>query len=82
MKDLNKIAAQFAIEGEISSTKPLGEGFINDTYLVFVNEEPDPAYILQRKNHIVFPDVPAMMDNIKRVTEHTTANKQLRVLHI
>lgn len=73
MKDLNKIAAQFAIEGEISSTKPLGEGFINDTYLVFVNGESEPAYILQRKNHIVFPDVPAMMDNIKRVTEHIKA---------
>ena len=29
-----------------------------------------PDYILQRKNHNVFPDVPAMMDNIKAVTEH------------
>ena len=63
------IAAQFAIEGVIESIKPLGEGFINDTFVVRT-EGDAPDYILQRKNHIVFPDVPGMMDNIKAVTEH------------
>lgn len=69
MKDLNAIAAQFSIEGKPSAIKPLGEGFINDTYLIYVDGKNCPSYILQRKNHVVFPDVPAMMDNIKRVTE-------------
>ena len=63
------IAAQFAIEGVIESIKPLGEGFINDTFVVRT-EGDAPDYILQRKNHVVFPDVPGMMDNIKAVTEH------------
>ena len=63
------IANQFALEGEVASIEALGEGFINDTYIIkSVGNAPD--YILQRKNHVVFPDVPGMMDNIKAVTEH------------
>lgn len=66
---LLSIAEQFAIEGKIASIAALGEGFINDTYVV-KTEGDAPDYILQRKNHIVFPDVPGMMDNILAVTEH------------
>ncbi|MBQ2430157.1 MAG: aminoglycoside phosphotransferase family protein, partial [Alistipes sp.] len=69
---LIEIASQFAIEGEIAQIKALGEGFINDTFVVTTEGEA-PNYILQRKNHIVFPDVPGMMDNIKAVTEHIKA---------
>ena len=70
MKDLSSIAEKFAIEGKIRTINPLGEGFINDTYLIMMDGESEPSYILQRKNHLIFPDVPSMMDNIKRVTEH------------
>ena len=63
------IAGQFDLEGTIAEIKPLGEGFINDTYVV-KTEGDAPDYILQRKNHLIFPDVPGMMDNIKAVTEH------------
>ena len=63
------IAGQFELEGAIAEIKPLGEGFINDTYVV-KTEGDAPDYILQRKNHVIFPDVPGMMDNIKAVTEH------------
>ncbi len=66
---LLNIAQQFAIEGDILSIEPLGEGFINDTYVVKTAGDT-PDYILQRKNHNVFPDVPGMMDNILAVTEH------------
>ena len=66
---LLSIAEQFAIEGKIASINALGEGFINDTYVV-TTEGDAPNYILQRKNHNVFPDVPGMMDNILAVTEH------------
>ena len=66
---LLSIASQFAIEGTIAEIKPLGEGFINDTFVV-TTEGDAPNYILQRKNHVVFPDVPGMMDNILAVTEH------------
>lgn len=62
-----EIAAQFALEGNVLDIKPLGEGFINDTFVVTTD---GPRYILQRKNKNVFPDVPAMMDNIAAVTAH------------
>ena len=68
--DLSALASRFALRGAVTDVRPLGEGFINDTYCVFVDGASQPAYILQRKNHLVFPDVPAMMENIVAVTRH------------
>ena len=70
MNKLFQLASRFAVDGAIAAVKPLGEGFINDTYTVTLEGQDHPAYILQRKNHVVFPDVPAMMDNIDRVTRY------------
>ena len=72
MKELIDIAKQFSLKGEIKNIKPLGEGFINDTYII-ETEGDAPTYILQRKNHKVFPNVPEMMDNIVKVTAHMKA---------
>ena len=69
---LMEIAALFAFEGVVESVEQLGEGFINDTYVVSCGVGA-PKYILQRKNHYVFPNVPAMMDNIAAVTAHIKA---------
>lgn len=66
---LKKIVSMFDIEGGIASVVPLGEGFINDTFIVETQGD-GPKYILQRKNHTIFPDVPSMMDNIVAVSEH------------
>lgn len=66
---LNLIADKFVVDGEIDSVKPLGEGFINDTFII-KTQNNGTAYILQRKNKKIFTDVPAMMDNIFRVTNH------------
>ncbi len=66
---MQKIASQFALEGNILEISTLGEGFINDTFLIRTNEN-SPNYILQRKNKNIFTDVPAMMDNIVRVCDH------------
>lgn len=69
-KKLFDIVRQFCVEGEPLSVKPLGEGgFINDTYKV-VTHGDSPDYLLQRKNGSVFPDIPAIMDNTRRVTDH------------
>lgn len=70
MKELYTIAERFAFAADVRDIKPLGEGFINDTYIVTTNVA---RYILQRKNHSIFPDVAAMMDNIARVTAHLKA---------
>ncbi len=66
---LKNIASQFQLEGTIISIDSLGEGFINDT-LIVKTEGDAPDYILQRKNKNIFPDVPGMMENIRKVTEH------------
>lgn len=63
------IEKHFLFEGEIKETHPFGDGLINDTYLV-KTEGDNPSYILQRKNKKIFTDVPAMMDNIQKVTSH------------
>ena len=68
-KELRLIASQFEIEGDIASIEPLGEGFINDTFTVRTAGDA-PDYILQRKNRRIFPDVPALMENIVAVTDH------------
>ena len=65
--ELSKIVSMFSTEGTVSGIKPLGPGFINDTFIV--STEGGPRYILQRKNHNIFPDVPGMMQNILLVTE-------------
>ncbi|MBR2429127.1 MAG: aminoglycoside phosphotransferase family protein [Alistipes sp.] len=68
--NLRSIAEHFAFDASIVDITTLGQGFINDTYIVTTEKS---RYILQRKNHHIFPDVPAMMDNIERVTTHLKA---------
>ena len=64
-KDLKEIASHFDTDAPVISVNPLGEGFINDTFVAATDK--GSRYILQRKNSAIFKDVPAMMDNIKRV---------------
>ena len=66
---LQDIASHFALQGPIDSIDSLGDGFINDTFLIRTAGNA-PDYILQRKNKSIFPDVPGMMENIRKVTEH------------
>ena len=68
--DLNNIVKKFRFQGTIQTIRPYGNGHINDTFLVTVTEERLPDYILQRKNHQVFKNIPGMMENIARVTRH------------
>lgn len=68
--NISEILSAFCIKGEISKTEPFGNGHINDTYRVEMIEPDHPGYIFQRKNHLVFKDVPGMMENIIRVTDH------------
>jgi len=67
---LKDIAKQFNLNGTIKHIEPFGNGHINDTFKIFIQEPEFPDYILQRKNHHVFKDIPGMMENIVRVTDH------------
>lgn len=66
---LKKIGEQFKFEGIVKEIRPLGEGLINETFFV-ETEGNNPNYILQQKNKNIFKDIPAMMDNIQKVTTH------------
>ena len=66
---LIEIAENFQIEGKIVEVSNLGEGFINDTFIIKTSDG-SPDYILQRKNKRIFSPIPAMMDNIQKVCQH------------
>jgi len=69
---LKEVAGKFKLDGTVSNVAPLGEGFINDTFIIEL-KEGSPRYILQRKNKRVFSPVPAMMENIQKVCSHIKA---------
>jgi len=71
MASASKISEGFQCSGKFLEAKPYGSGHINDTYRVVFDEDGrEVRYILQRVNHNIFKDVPALMDNIGRVTRH------------
>jgi Ser/Thr protein kinase RdoA (MazF antagonist) len=71
-----EIALNFKLDGTIAEVKPLGEGFINDTFIIKTTGN-SPNYILQRKNKRIFSPVPAMMDNIQKVCLHIKQKVEL-----
>ena len=66
--DLQNIARRFALRGNVSAVKPLGNGLINDTYLV--ETDGPESYVLQRINNAIFQDVELLQSNIEAVTRH------------
>lgn len=60
----------FEVKAEILKWAPYGNGHINDTILIETTPETSPNYILQRKNHMIFKNVPGMLDNIVKATNH------------
>lgn len=67
INQLNDIASQFNLKGELKSIDPFGSGLINSTYKVATDTN---QYILQRINHQIFPNVEKLTENIERVTSH------------
>jgi thiamine kinase-like enzyme len=68
-KVLMNVATHFQFEGKVKTVRSLGEGLINDTFFVETTGH-SPNYILQRKNKNIFQNIPAMMNNIYKVTTH------------
>jgi aminoglycoside phosphotransferase (APT) family kinase protein len=66
------ILRQFSLADSHLSAAPYGSGHINDTYVVHCKaDRPAPRrYIAQRINHDIFKNVPALMENVQRVTAH------------
>lgn len=63
---------QFDIPGELLSIDPFVRGHIHDTFVSSWRDDDGAQvrYLHQRMNTQVFPDVPALMNNIERVTGH------------
>ena len=69
--DTKSIAENFNLAGRLIRSESFGSGHINDTYcLTCETDNRQTHYILQRINHEVFKNPPAMMENIRRVTNH------------
>ena len=62
----------FDLTGRFVSAAHYGSGHINDTFAVnFADDQGQPKrYIAQRINHRIFKNVPALMENVQRVTAH------------
>jgi len=70
-RDIKSIAAKFNLDGKLIRNESFGSGHINDTYCLTCRQDDRRIhYILQRINHQVFKNPPAMMENIRRVTNH------------
>ena len=65
---LQEIVGHFAVQGKVTGIRPLGNGLINDTFLV-ETDGPD-NYVLQRINQSIFRDVDLLQHNIDCVTRH------------
>src|SRR5665648_1112279 len=70
----SELVGKFNIDLIIKEIVPFGNGHINDTYLVITSPAEAPDYMLQRKNHKIFKDVPGMMKNIV-ITTNNIRNK-------
>lgn len=67
---LTDVLPHFNVHGNIEKVEPFGSGHIHDTFYVKTQAATSPDYLLQRVNHHVFKDVPAVMENIHLVTTH------------
>jgi Ser/Thr protein kinase RdoA (MazF antagonist) len=68
--DLFNIADQFAHQGNIISIEALGNGNINDTFLVRLTDPGEPQFVLQRINTQVFQHPARVMQNMRILTDH------------
>ena len=80
LDDVAGVCPLFALDGDIVSIAPFGNGHINDTFRVRTRCKNGASidYILQRINTAVFKDPIAVMNNIRAVTEHVAQHIQKR----
>jgi Ser/Thr protein kinase RdoA (MazF antagonist) len=64
------IADHFAHQGRITGIKSFGNGNINDTFLVTLDDLAQTCFVLQRINTQVFKQPQAVMANMYTLTEH------------
>lgn len=65
-----QVLPHFAIDDANAKISPLGNGHINDTFLV---RWPQGEMVLQRLNTQVFPDADALVGNATKISDHLLA---------
>lgn len=70
MNHLINIARQFVKKGKVVGVRELGEGNINQTFLVAVNSEINYHFVLQQINTQVFTQPKLVMNNIEAFSNH------------
>lgn len=65
---MKEILERFGLNSSKANVSPLGNGLINNTFLVEISGD-SKKYVLQRINNAIFTDVDALQHNIKLVTE-------------
>ncbi len=68
--NLKEIFEYFTPDGSFFMGEPYGSGHIHDTFRVETRESDKDNYILQRLNNKIFKNIPALQQNIERVTIH------------
>src|SRR5690554_2926023 len=66
----DRIAREFVSEHNHLSVEPLGEGLINDTFLVATAQPGGARFVLQRINRRVFPEPRLIMENLRVLLNH------------
>jgi len=67
---------KFFINDPIIHVKTLTSGHINDTFLI---ETEKDSFVLQKLNHLVFPNIPELMNNKLKVTQHLNKKRSYKL---
>lgn len=78
MEKLRAIAERFKPAGKIAAIRELGDGIINDTYLVEVSECAIEHFVLQRINTNVFKQPRLVMQNMCAFARHARDRLQAK----
>ena len=73
MNYLRAAAEQFAPQDRVLEVREYGQGNVNDTFLVTLEDAEAKHFILQRLNTRVFPRPELIMGNLRVFTEHVQA---------
>lgn len=67
--ELKNVVSEFDLTGKVTSVTPYGNGHINDTFLLIMDQDgKEKHYILQRMNREIFKNSDELMENVMRVT--------------
>jgi len=69
---MKNIFHQFLPKVQVGEITALTSGHINDTFLVKTDQG---SYILQKLNHLVFPNIPELMNNKVKVAQYLAKQK-------